>query len=135
MSGIAVFIHIGSPEALRIILSMYNSALLASYVLTIVCVLSDRLWGRRLPRASYSLGKWGILTNVLALTYVIPLFVFSFFPSAPKPTAANMNWAIVIVGGTCFLATGYYILCGRKTYAPPMRPPPTMSDGGEKAGC
>jgi len=119
MALIIALINVGSAQALGIILSIYNSALLASYTITITCILLHRLQARRLPEARYTLGKWGALINILALIYIIPLFVFSFFPFAPNPTAATMNWACVMVGGTVVLATAYYIVWGRKSYTPP----------------
>jgi amino acid transporter len=114
-----VLINIGSSEALGILLSIYNSALVGSYIITISCVLLHRLQGRKLPKARYSLGKWGIFVNSVALIFIIPMFVFSFFPPVPKPTGANMNWAIVLVGGIVVLASAYYIVWGRKTFTPP----------------
>ena len=105
--------------ALGIILSVYNSALITSYTITISCVLFHRLQGRSLPKSRYSLGKWGTLVNILALIYLTPILVFSFFPGAPKPTPINMNWAIVMVGGVILLATVYYIIWARKSYTPP----------------
>jgi hypothetical protein len=50
----------------------------------------------------------------------MPIFIFSFFPAAPNPTASSMNWACVLVGGLVLLATIYYIIWGRKTYTPPV---------------
>jgi amino acid transporter len=119
MAVIIALINVGSAQALGIILSIYNSALLASYTITIVCILLHRLQGRRLPESRYTLGKWGVVINVLALIYIIPLFIFSFFPPIPNPTPATMNWACVMVGGTVVFATVYYIIWGRKTYTPP----------------
>jgi amino acid transporter len=116
---IIALLNIGSTAALGSIFSIYNSALIASYIITISCVLLHRLQGRRLPQARYSLGKWGVLVNIVALVYVVPIFIFSFFPSAPKPTPANMNWAVLMVGGVALLATIYYIIWGRKQYSPP----------------
>jgi hypothetical protein len=78
-----------------------------------------RLQGRRLPKARYSLGKWGGLVNGVALAFILPIFVFSFFPATPKPPPITMNWAIVMVGGPIFLSTIYYVAHGRKTYTPP----------------
>jgi len=120
MAVIMAIINIGSASALGIILSIYNSALLASYTITITCVLLHRIQGRRLPEARYTLGKWGALINVLALVYIIPILIFSFFPPTPNPTPITMNWAIVMVGGTTVLATAYYVVWGRKTYTPPI---------------
>jgi amino acid transporter len=78
-----------------------------------------RLQGRLLPHARYSLGKWGIFVNIVALIYLAPVFLFSFFPPVPNPTPGNMNWACVMVGGIVLLATVYYVIWGRKTYTPP----------------
>jgi amino acid transporter len=115
---ILALINIGSSEVLGILLSIYNSALIASYAITISCVLLHRLRGRRLPQARYSLGKWGPLINICALIYITPLFIFSFFPSTPNPKPDTMNWACLMVGGVILLATVYYIW-DRKTYSPP----------------
>jgi amino acid transporter len=121
MSVIIALINIGSAEALGIIFSIYNSALLGSYTITISCVLLHRLQGGKLPpHARYTLGNWGIVVNVLALVFIIPLFVFSFFPPGPNPTPVTMNWASVMVGGTIIFATAYYIIWGRKSYSPPV---------------
>jgi amino acid transporter len=116
---IIALINIGSTEALYIILSIYNSALIASYLITIGCILLHRLRGGKLPHARYSLGKWGIVVNSIALIYITPIFIFSFFPAFPNPTPAAMNWAIAMVGGIVVLATVYYMVWARKIYSPP----------------
>jgi hypothetical protein len=59
------------------------------------------------------------LVNICALIYLAPVLVFSFFPPAPNPAPAIMNWACVMVGGVVLLATVYYIIWGRKIYTPP----------------
>jgi choline transport protein len=121
MPIIVTLINIASAEALEIVLTMYNSALLASYTITIGCVLLHRVQGRKLPRhARYTLGKWGILVNVLALVFTVPFCIFSFFPPVPNPTAGTMNWSCAMVGGTVVLATVYYLVWGRKLYTPPV---------------
>jgi amino acid transporter len=116
---VILLLNIGSTEVLGIMLSIFNSALLASYAITIGCILMHRLRGRPLPHARFSLGNWGVLVNVIALIYLLPIWVFSFFPAGPKPTPANMNWACVMVGGVVIFATVYYIIWGRKFYTPP----------------
>jgi amino acid transporter len=116
---IIALINLGSSEALSVIFSLYTSALIGSYVITISCALLHRLQGRRLPLAGFSLGTWGVLCNCIALIFLIPIFIFSFFPTAPKPTASAMNWASTLVGGIVLLATGYYVAWGQKLYSPP----------------
>jgi len=119
ISIIIALINMGSGLGLNIVVSIVNSALIASYTIIISCMLMHRLRGRQLPPARFSLGKWGPLVNICALIYITPIFVFSFFPAAPKPTAATMNWAIVMVGGPIVLATVYYFAGGSNKYTPP----------------
>jgi choline transport protein len=113
-------INIGSNLVLSITLSIFVSALLTSYAITIGCMLMHRLEGRALPPARFSLGKWGAVINVVALIYCLPLIIFSLFPPTPNPTPATMNWAVVMVGGPFILSTVYYVVWGRKTYTPPV---------------
>jgi amino acid transporter len=112
-------INVGSTLALLILISLVNSALIASYTITILCILFHRLKGGKLLQTRFSLGKWGALINVLALVYVLPIFVFSFFPAAPKPVPSTMNWAIMMLGGPIIFATAYYFLGGKRIYTPP----------------
>jgi hypothetical protein len=113
--------NIGSSEVLGIVLSTFNSALLISYAISIACFLIRRLQGHLTQNARFSLGKWGTVVNVLALAWISLFIVFSFFPGAPSPAPATMNWAIVMVGGTLTWATVYYAIWGRKIYTPPTK--------------
>jgi amino acid transporter len=92
---------------------------MASYIITISCILIHRLRGSRLPPTRFSLGKHGVWVNIFALIYLTPVFIFSFFPVSPNPTPSSMNWACAMVGGVALLATVYYVIWGRKTYTPP----------------
>jgi len=42
------------------------------------------------------------------------------FPAAPHPIAQDMNYTIVVVGGTVLLATGYYFISGRYWFVGPV---------------
>jgi len=119
LTVVIALLNLGSSEALGIIFSMYNTALTGSYIITIGCVLLHRLQGRKLPQSRYTLGRWGTLINTLALLFILPIFVFSFFPAVPNPTPGEMNWAIAVVGGIILLATIYYVAYGRRVYTPP----------------
>ena len=43
-----------------------------------------------------------------------------FFPTAPNPDAAGMNWSVVIYGFVVVLFTIYYFLRGRAQYDGPV---------------
>ena len=113
-------INIGSTVALNAINSLTISALMSSYILTIGCVLLKRVRGEPLPHHRWSLGQYGMAVNIAALVFLIPLFVFAFFPLATPVTAQSMNWGCVMFGGIVLLATLYYVVQGRHQYTPPV---------------
>lgn len=89
-------------------------------MITIGCVLLKRIRGEPLPPHRWSLGRYGGLINVLALCYLLPIFVFSFFPIVTPVVASTMNWSIAIFSGVIIFATSYYFLYARHVYVPPV---------------
>lgn len=120
VTSLLSLINIGSTAALNAILALTTCSLLASYMIVISCVLIKRMRGRPLPDSHFSLGRWGIPVNILALCYLAPVFVFSFFPAATPVTPSTMNWAIVMFTGIMGFATIYYVAVGHKHYVPPV---------------
>lgn len=47
-------------------------------------------------------------------------WVFQFMPSAPNPTAAEMNWSVVVWSGVVIFFTTYFVVQGRFTYEGPV---------------
>lgn len=123
LSGIVIsLINLGSTTALNAIVSLTISALLGSYILSIGCILSKRLRGETLPAAHWSLGhKKGAVVNAVALVFLIPFFVFCFFPTSTPVDDQTMNWNVAMFGGILIFATGWYAVRGRKVYVPPVR--------------
>lgn len=113
-------INIGSTQALNAVVSLTIGALISSYIITIGCVLLKRIRGETLPPRRWTLGKWGGLVNTCALCYLLPIFVFCFFPVATPVTPQTMNWSVVIFSGIIMFATGYYVIYARHVYVPPV---------------
>lgn len=85
-------IIIGSSTAFNVILSFGNAGIMTSYIMIISCIIYRRFDGNAFPTTKYSLGKWGLPLNIAALTYLVVTLSFCFFPAAPNPTPASMNW-------------------------------------------
>ncbi|KAL8786268.1 MAG: hypothetical protein Q9213_002863 [Squamulea squamosa] len=117
---IIALINLGSSVALNAIVSLTISALLSSYILSIGCILSKRLRGEALPLSRFSLGKYGMATNIIALMFLIPFFIFCFFPTARPVDRETMNWNIAMFGGITIFATVWYLLGGKEIYRPPV---------------
>jgi amino acid transporter len=119
--GIAIaLINLGSSVALNAIVSLTMSALLSSYMVSIGCIFAKRVRGEPLPPARFSLGKWGMAVNVIALCFLFAFFIFAFFPTGRPVTATTMNWNIAMFGGITLFATVYYMIIGHKQYRPPV---------------
>ncbi|KAK3110978.1 hypothetical protein LTR53_014201 [Teratosphaeriaceae sp. CCFEE 6253] len=114
-------IIIGSTTAFNIILSVSSTGLFTSYIVVIACMLVKRTSGQKMPATRFSLGRLGVPINVAAICFLSLAYVFLFFPAAPKPTAASMNWASLIYGCVLGFAGVYYLIYGRHQYDGPVR--------------
>ena len=60
------------------------------------------------------------MANGIAVCFLSIAWVFMFFPTAPNPGAAGMNWSIVIYGFVVILFSVYFLVKGRHQYAGPV---------------
>jgi amino acid transporter len=112
-------INIGSNAALQAIFSISSSSLLTSYIITIGSIINWRIRNKHLPKARFSLGRWGLWINVAAICFLIPWFIFSFFPNFVSPTPQTMNYGSLMYGSVVIFASVYYLVYGRHSYQPP----------------
>lgn len=113
-------INIGSSVAFNAILSLSTTALMATYMLSIGCVTVKRIRGEPFPDARWSLGRFGMGVNIVALTYSCWAFFWSFWPNSHDVTAENFNWACVIFVGLLSVAGVIYLVHARKVYEGPV---------------
>ncbi|KAF7508647.1 hypothetical protein GJ744_009039 [Endocarpon pusillum] len=113
-------INIGSLTALNALFTIYTGSLLASYILSIGCVLSKRLRGDALPPRQWTLGRYGMPINLVAMAFLLVFFVWSFFPLVTPVDLSNMNWGSVIFCSVMILSTAYYLIWGKHAYITPL---------------
>lgn len=119
-SSLLSLINIGSPVALNSITSLGTTALLSSYICSIGCMIWRRCTNKSLLPSKFSLGKWGLAINIISEIFLVTFFVLAFFPVAPNPDAADMNWNILIYGGVVLFSLIYYFASGRHRYVGPV---------------
>lgn len=112
-------INIGSYTALNAILALDLASLIASYTISIGCLTLKRLKGEALPPSKWSLGRWGFAINVGALCWLLPIFIFTMFPSVTPTTAATMNWGCLLFGFMVLFSSVYYFVKGKSEYVSP----------------
>ena len=119
-SGLICLINLGSTTAFNIVVSLTLLALLSTYMISIGCVLLKRIRREELPRARWSLGRWGLPVNLFAFTYSGFVIVFSCFPNEVPVTLSTANWAPVVWIGVVLLALIVYAFHGRKHFVAPV---------------
>ncbi|ROV91839.1 hypothetical protein VMCG_09203 [Cytospora schulzeri] len=113
-------VSLGSDTAFNMIISVSLLALMSTYMLSIGCVLVRRIKGQELPRARWSLGRWGLPVNAFAVGYSAFIVLLSCFPDTNPTDAANANMAPVIWGGVILITVVAYMMHGRTKFTPPV---------------
>lgn len=113
-------IIIGSTIAFNVITSLGQIGLVSSYIIVIACVFAKRIKGEALLPSRFSLGKFGVMVNGMALLFLGVAFIFLFFPAAPNPTPASMNWSFLLFGFIVGFSLIYYWIWGRHVYVGPV---------------
>lgn len=114
---ILALIIIGSTTAFNIILSVSATGLFTSYLVVIATVLARKLRNEPFPASRFVIPRTiGTFVNIIALCFLSVAFLFLFFPAAPAPDAAGMNWGVLIYGVAVLFSMVYYYVKGRYEY-------------------
>lgn len=117
---ILALLNLGGSEVFNSIIGLLNGAVGLTYAISIACILWRRLFGEPLPPARWSLGRWGVPINLIAMLYQILTTIISFFPIFARVNAQTMNWGIAMFSGVMIIALINYLVLGRRVYAGPV---------------
>ncbi|KAL8830190.1 MAG: hypothetical protein Q9191_001571 [Dirinaria sp. TL-2023a] len=121
ISVLLISISFGSTIAFNQLIALGTVALLCSYMGSIGSMALLRIRGRQPSRGQYfSLGRWGLLVNVLALMFLALAFVMIFFPPMRNPDLESMNWSVVIFSGVLLASVLYYYSGAKAFYIAPV---------------
>ncbi|WPH04553.1 Hypothetical protein R9X50_00744500 [Acrodontium crateriforme] len=123
-------LNIVSTVAINIALSLSTVALMATCIFSISCVTLKRVRKEPLPPARWSLGKYGLAVNMMALLYSLWSFFWSMWPSQYHITAATFNWSPVLFVCLMFFACVLYFADTKRRYeGPAVRVQTWMNNG------
>ena len=114
-------INIGSTVAFNTVASMGTCAILSSYAISISCMFVKRWRKEVLLPSKFSLGRFGIWVNGMAVLWLCMAITFAFFPTVPHPTPDLMNWNVLIYGVVAIFSLTYFYVKGRKIYVGPVQ--------------
>ena len=120
VSSLLACINIGSATALNAINSLGGVSILTSYYIVIGCLIWRRIKGPPLPSRRWSLGKYGLFINIMALVFLTPLWFFAFWPLSTPVTPQNMNWSSTMFAGVILFAMIWYFVKARHVYTGPV---------------
>jgi choline transport protein len=117
---IVSLLNFGGSEVFNSIVGLLCGAVGLTYALSIACVLWRRLYGDPLPPARWSLGRYGVAINIVAVIYETFSVVISFFPLFSQVDAKSMNWGIAMFGGVAIICAVNYFVYARRVYKGPV---------------
>lgn len=121
VSALLSLINIGSADAFNAIISLGSVSLFATYVISVSCVLHHRIVSpETLPARRWSLGRWGLPINAVAVVYSVFGFFWCFWPNAVPVTAQNFNYSSVLFVGVIGFSLVTYVVSGRKHFHGPV---------------
>jgi choline transport protein len=121
VSVLLSLINIGSTTVFNAVVSLSVSGFFGSYIIPFSLLLVKRIKSpEQLPRAPYSLGKWGVPINAFAIGWSVLVLFFSFWPQNIPVTPVNMNWSVLLWGAVNIFAILFWVVHGRKVYKGPI---------------
>jgi len=79
---IIALINFGPVVGFNAIVSLTIIAITASYTICIVALIWRRFFGKPIPKERFSLGRWGLLVNIIALACTAPLTILVLWVQA-----------------------------------------------------
>ncbi|EFY94691.1 amino acid permease family protein [Metarhizium robertsii] len=116
-------IYFGSSAAFNSFTGVCTICLSTSYGLP---VLVSVIRGRRdMGNSPFSLGKFGLLINLICITWIGFSIIIFCMPVALPVTASTMNYASVVFAGFASISVAWYVAYGRKHF----HGPPVLTAG------
>ncbi|KAF2236782.1 amino acid transporter [Viridothelium virens] len=113
-------INIGSMTAFQAFISLSLIGLYTSYFLPIILLVSRRFGQKEVPFGPWTLGRWGLAINCVALVYITIIATFIVFPPYQPVSWDQMNYAGPIFGLSLLLCLTLWLIYGRRIFIGPV---------------
>ncbi|PFH48189.1 hypothetical protein AMATHDRAFT_150477 [Amanita thiersii Skay4041] len=90
--------------------AVFSLVVVGQYVAYSIPIVSRFLIGKEIKRGPFSLGCFSLPVAIVAVTWMAFITVVFFFPLNPNPKATDMNYAVVVFGGTLLMVTAYFYM-------------------------
>ncbi|KAL1740224.1 amino acid/polyamine transporter I [Schizophyllum fasciatum] len=100
--GLLVF---AGEQAINAIFSLSIVALYIAYAIPIIARFTG---DNDFKPGPFYLGKWSFPVSFIAVAFMSVMSVVFFFPTTPHPAGADMNYAVVVLGGVLGASVVYF---------------------------
>ncbi|OAP57273.1 hypothetical protein AYL99_08011 [Fonsecaea erecta] len=114
-------IYFGSVTGFNTVLGISTEGFYLSYIMPLLVRIWGRLQGREDIDSAYSLGRFGMLFNVVGILYLTFAAIVFNFPSVSPVNADNMNYTSAAVGVCGLIAAITWVTTGRTHFTGPQR--------------
>lgn len=100
---------------------IYSCAADLSYLMPLLSRILAHFTGKKTRlEGPYSLGRWGIVLNIIGFLYLGFVCVISNLPSVTPVTSENMNYTSAATGVVMLISLVFWIMTGSKKFTGPM---------------
>lgn len=114
-------IYFGSITGFNTILAISTEGFYLSYIMPLFVRIWGRLQGRQDIDSAYSLGRWGMLFNIVGSLYLAFCIIVFNFPSVNPVNSSTMNYTSAAVGVSALIAIITWLTTGSKNFTGPQR--------------
>ncbi|PFH47785.1 hypothetical protein AMATHDRAFT_66917 [Amanita thiersii Skay4041] len=90
------------------IAAIFALSVVGQFVAYSIPIAARFLGGKELKRGPFSLGAFSLPVAIVSVTFMAFIVVVFMFPADTNPHAVDMNYTVVVLGGTLLLATIYF---------------------------
>ena len=114
-------VNIGSSAAFNALTSLALIGHYTTYILPITLLFLRRLAKKDILLGPWTLGRWGLVINLIVMAYSAMLIVIMVFPPYQPVNAENINYSSLIFGAALLVSTGLWFIYGRRVYSGPVK--------------
>ncbi|KAI8938293.1 hypothetical protein NX059_005947 [Plenodomus lindquistii] len=113
-------IYFGTTTGFNTIIAIGTQGFYLSYLMPLLSRILAHFTGKKTRlEGPYSLGRWGIVLNIIGFLYLAFVCVVSNLPSVAPVDSENMNYTSAATGVVMLVSLVFWIMSGRKKFTGP----------------
>ncbi|KAF1915841.1 GABA permease [Ampelomyces quisqualis] len=113
-------IYFGTTTGFNTIIAITTQGFYLSYLMPLFSRILAHFTGKKTSlEGPYSLGRWGIVLNIIGFIYLAFVCIIANFPSVAPVDSENMNYTSAATGLVMLISLVFWVTTGRKKFTGP----------------